>query len=139
MRPTSFNPETDLPPIPFDERHCLLAAALKDAGLQWRPHVGCFVWDRDRQVPVDSPFPKRIYFILNLGHFMRLLGSLEEIASKLIWLPTWHQARILCTQRGVGETRMVAVWQSSSRKPGEELIELYEVLLETLQRRNTPV
>ena len=50
MKSTPFNPETDLPPIPFDELLCKSAASLKAAGLPWKPHVGCFVWDRDEHI-----------------------------------------------------------------------------------------
>ena len=89
--------------------------------MTWRPHVGCFMWDPEGCIEVPSPFPERIYFILNLGHFIRLLGSLEEIARKLVWLPTWHQAlrigSILCLwsslwlytqfgEEGQGESRL---------------------------------
>ena len=74
MKPTPFNSKTDLPPIPFDLRHCQAAAQLKERGLPWTPHVGCFVWDPDAIMEVTSPFPNRIYFILNLGHFLRIFG-----------------------------------------------------------------
>ena len=66
MRPTPFNPESDLPPIPFDRETCQLAAALKQSGLPWQPHVGCFVWDPERYIQPASPFPRNIYFILSI-------------------------------------------------------------------------
>jgi hypothetical protein len=50
MRPQRFNSETDLPPMPFDERICRLAQDIKDLGLVWMPHVGCFVWDPDHHI-----------------------------------------------------------------------------------------
>lgn len=56
MKPTPFNPETDLAPIPFDLGHCHLAAELKKAGLPLIPHVGCSVWDRDGYLATSSPF-----------------------------------------------------------------------------------
>lgn len=40
MKPTPFNSEKDLAPIPFTIWHCRLAAELKEAGLSWVPHVG---------------------------------------------------------------------------------------------------
>ena len=92
MKPTPFNPETDLAPIPFTEKHCQAASKLKKAGLLWKPHVGCFVWDPEGYIKVDSPFPERIYFILNLGHFLRLFEATKKMVEKLVWLPTWHQA-----------------------------------------------
>jgi hypothetical protein len=136
MDPTPFNPETDLPPIPFDERHCRIAAALKDAGLPWRPHVGCFVWDRDEVIEASSPFPGRIYLILNLGHFLRIFDSVENITKRLVWLPTWHQARLLCDQLGVDQKDISKFWQCFGEiKAGDELIGIYEILLKRLQEK----
>jgi hypothetical protein len=134
MKPTSFNPETDLPPIPFDLRHCQAAAQLKERGLPWSPHVGCFVWDPDEIIEVTSPFPNRIYFILNLGHFLRIFGSLEEISKKLVWLPTYHQVRFLCDQVGVDQEEVSAVLASADNiRAGEELLVLYKMILSKLE------
>ena len=134
MKPTPFNPETDLPPIPFDLRHCQSAAQLKDRGLPWTPHVGCFVWDPDEIIEVTSPFPGRIYFILNLGHFLRIFGSLEEISRKLVWLPTYHQARLLCDQVGVDQEEASAVLASAEdNHAGDELLVLYTLILAKLE------
>ena len=136
MKPTPFNPETDLPPIPFDLRHCQAAAQLKDRGLPWTPHVGCFVWDPDEIIEVTSPFPDRIYFILNLGHFLRIFGSLEEISRKLVWLPTYHQARLLCEQAGVDQEEASAVLASAEDiHAGDELLVLYKLILNNLETR----
>jgi len=66
----------------------LLASELKRAGLPWKPHVGCFLWDRDALIEASSPFPNRIYFILNLEHFLGRFETSEKIAEKLGWLPT---------------------------------------------------
>jgi hypothetical protein len=126
--------ETDLPPIPFDERHCRLALALKDAGLPWTPHVGCFVWDFDGHLKVSSPFPGKVYFILNLGHFLRIFGTLDRVVESLAWLPTWHQARLLCVKLEANPKDVAAVWTPElALSPGEELLALYTVLLKTLQ------
>ena len=136
MKPTPFNPETDLPPIPFDLRHCQAAAQLKDRGLPWTPHVGCFVWDPDEIIEVASPFPRRIYFILNLGHFLRIFGSLEEISRKLAWLPTYHQARLLCDQVGVDQKKVLAALASTENiNAGDELLVLYKLILNKLEAR----
>lgn len=136
MKPTPFAVSLDLPPLPFTLRHCQAAARLKDAGLPWQPHVGCFVWDRDEHIAVPSPFPQRLYFILNLGHFVQLLGSREEIAVKLIWLPTWHQARLLAQTLGIPPQAVAALWQQGQEMaPGEELLALYDLLLAALAAR----
>jgi hypothetical protein len=134
VKPTPFNPTSDLPPTPFERRHCLLAEALKDAGLDWKPHVGCFVWDRDACIEVPSPFPNRIYFILNLGHFLKIFGSAENIRDQLVWLPTWHQARLVAeaaelqgdAARGIGT-------KGNALTAGEDLLALYELILQQLR------
>ena len=63
-------------------------------------------------IEVSSPFPGRIYFILNLGHFLKLFETLDEIAEKLTWLPTWHQAFLLCEKLGVDPKDVAAIWQT---------------------------
>jgi len=73
-----FNPEKDLAPMPFDERICLHALEMKNSGLAWRPHVGCFVWDRDELIKPVSPFPGRIYFILNLARFIDIFDTIDS-------------------------------------------------------------
>ena len=133
MKPTPFNPETDLAPIPFEMRHCQAAAQLKEEGLAWTPHVGCFVWDPDEIIEVTSLFPGRIYFILNLGHFLRIFGSLEEISEKLVWLPTYHQACLLCDQVGVDREEISAMLASPENiRAGDELLALYKMILSRL-------
>lgn len=101
MQPVAFNPATDLAPIPFDDDFCQLAAALKQGGLPWKPHVGCFVWDPEQIIKAASPFPHHIYFILSLPRFIEIFGSIEVVQAKLVWLPTWHQTRLLCQQYGI--------------------------------------
>lgn len=133
MKPTPFDVNNDFPPIPFEKRHCLLAQSLKAAGLPWKPHVGCFVWDRSGVIPVPSPFPEQVYFILNLGHFLKLIGTLEKMADELVWLPTWHQTRLICTHYGVPAEAVAAIWKDPTRcGPGEELLALYALLLKQL-------
>lgn len=100
MKPTPFDPVHDLAPIAFDESTLNAAFRLKEAGLIFRPHVGCFVWDREECIEVPSPFPNRVYFVLNIGRFETILGSRDAIAEQLIWIPTEHQTRILLEQRG---------------------------------------
>ncbi len=136
MKPTPFNPGTDLPPTPFDQQHCQGAAQLKERGLPWTPHVGCFVWDPHEIIEVTSPFPGRIYFILNLGHFLRIFGSLEEISKNLVWLPTHHQARLLCDQVGVDQEEISAALGSAENIcAGDALLALYKMILNRLEAK----
>jgi hypothetical protein len=135
VKPTPFDEQKDYAPTPFDRHHCDLAARLKEAGLWWWVHVGCFAWDRDGWLAESSPLPNRIYFILNLSHFARLLGGVPEISKKLIWLPTWHQARLICREHGIPDEDVAAIWSSPEPMgPGDELLALYQLLLRKLQQ-----
>ncbi len=136
MHSQPFDEKKDYPPTPFDRRHCEMAARLKQAGLRWFVHVGCFAWDPDGLLADVSPLPNRIYFILNLSIFARALGGIEKIHRKLVWLPTWHQARLLCREYNVPDEAVAAIWSSPQPMgPGDELIALYELLLEKLEEQ----
>jgi hypothetical protein len=87
--------------MPFDQDHLTLAREMKGQGLHWKPHVGCYVWDDKGYIRAESPFPLRIYFVLSLPRFINVFGSLDAVAKKLVWLPTWHQARLLAVSLGV--------------------------------------
>jgi len=129
MQPIPFDPANDLAPIPFDTDVCELARQLKTRGLPWKPHVGCFVWDHRGAIKPDSPFPNQVYFILSLPRFLDIFGTLEDIQEKLVWLPTWHQARLLCERYGIDSTMAP---QPTVAK--DELKILYQRLIEALEK-----
>lgn len=126
MKSTGFDPQTDIAPIPFELRHCLAAGRLQGAGLSWKPHVGCFVWDKSGAIEAPSPFPHNIYFILNLNRFLSIFGTIEEIEAKLVWLPTWYQARLLCSKLAIPLNHSNRSDEPIS--PEDELLELYEAV-----------
>jgi hypothetical protein len=133
MRPTPFRSDIDLAPIPFGQNLRLAAKRLKEAGLLWHPQVGCFVWDEMGVIEVPSPFPDRIYFVLNLGHFLRRFGTEENMVEKLVWLPTWHQARLICGRMGISATEISeALCAASVDTPGGELLLVYNLILTKL-------
>ncbi|MGD9056278.1 MAG: hypothetical protein PVJ41_05345 [Desulfobacterales bacterium] len=135
MKPIPFNPQKDLAPMVFDSHICQLAQEIKRLGISWHPHVGCFVWDPDKTIEVDSPFPHRIYFILSLPRFVDIFGSLEAIVKKLVWLPTWHQARLLCQQLNIPDDAVANIWQRrKSLSKGEELQKIYELIINALRK-----
>ena len=138
MTPKRFNPEKDLAPMPFDERVCRQAMAMKKNGLVWRPQVGCFVWDPDEFIKPTSPFPDRIYFILSLARFIEIFDTVNQIAEKLVWLPTWHQARLVCRQLGLTDENLEIRRQRdlTSPSPVEELLQIYGLIIEILKQGN---
>lgn len=138
MKSIHFDPEQDLAPMPFHRDICQRALDMKKSGLIWRPQVGCFVWDPDEFIKPTSPFPGRIYFILSLARFLDIFDTLEQVALKLVWLPTWHQAKLLGQQLGIADdidktTRGV----SDALSPVDELLHIYGRILETLKQRNS--
>ena len=138
MTSTRFNPEKDFATMPFDNEICHRALDMKKCGLIWRPHVGCFVWDPDKFIKPASPFPGRIYFILSLARFLDIFDTIDQIAQKLVWLPTWHQARLVSRQLGITdenfENRRLRDFTGSS--PVEELLHIYGLIIETLEQEN---
>lgn len=134
MKAIPFDPYKDLAPIPFEARHVKLAETLKGLGLPWAPHVGCFVWDEGGIIEASSPFPQNIYFILSLPRFISIFGSIEAICEKLVWLPTWHQARLLCRRLGIEDKEIAAIWSPDrSMNPGDELLVIYQKLADALR------
>jgi hypothetical protein len=137
MTSVHFNPEIDFAPMPFDDHICQLARQLKATGLKWQPHVGCFVWDPENYIKQDSPFPNRIYFVLSLPRFIEIFGDIEKMVEKLIWLPTWHQARLLCKNLGVpGDTVLNLLQGNDSLSAGEELFRMYGIIMNALIEKN---
>jgi len=133
MKPVHFDPEKDRAPLPFDDRICRQALQMKAAGLKWRPHVGCFVWDPENHIQQDSPFPNRIYFVLSVPRFIEIFGDYEKMVEKLVWLPTWHQARLLGTELDVPGGAVSSLWQANEAlSPDEELVRLYGVIMDAL-------
>jgi len=138
MKPIPFNPEKDLAPLPFEDGHVELANELKRLGLPWTPHVGCFVWDGDGTIEAGSPFPERIYFILSLPRFLGIFGTIEAMREKLVWLPTWHQARLLCRRFSIEDKEIADIWASGrTMNPGDELLAIYQKLAEALRHPRT--
>ncbi len=134
MKTKHFNPEKDLAPMPFDKGICRKALEIKKRGLVWQPHVGCFVWDPDECIKPASPFPGRIYFILSLQRFIEIFDSTEEIAAKLVWLPTWHQARLICRQLGISDEAIAeGRKKNGALSPREDLLHIYGLIAEALQ------
>jgi hypothetical protein len=134
MRPTPFRQDSDLAPIPFGRDHRFAAKRLKEKGLLWHPQVGCFVWDEAGVIEVPSPFPDSIYFVLNLGHFLRRFGTEADMVEKLIWLPTWHQARLICKEMGIGAKEIWKAIGAAGAEPiGNELLLLYDLILRKLE------
>jgi hypothetical protein len=133
VKSTPFNLQKDLAPIPLKESVYKKATQLKQAGLDWEPQVGCFVWDPEGHIGVPSPFPHKIYFILNLNHFLKIFGDTQTMKEKLVWVPTWHQAILICQKMNVSHQQLNNLIQLRDiLEPEASLLKLYHILFSVM-------
>jgi hypothetical protein len=119
----------------FSDRVIEGAKRLRGLGLAWEPRPGHYVWDERGLIEKPSPFQDRVYFILDLKHFLRRAGTMEALKESLVWLPTWHDAREILHQLGISDafvaSRLASKGAIESR---DELIVLYDLIAEQLER-----
>jgi hypothetical protein len=121
-------------PIPINDSVLESALRLKRLGLPWSPQVGCFVWDRQAVISAPSPFPKRVYFILNMRRFTDIFGSEEKMRQQLVWVPTWHQAFQLCRRLGVADIEADHFFKGRRLPTGETgLLQVYASIASKLE------
>lgn len=127
-----------LAPIAYDAKLIHLALELKQLGIPWTPHVGCFVHDQQAVITSPSPFPDRIYFILNMQRFIHIFGSVEKMKQQLVWLPTWYQAVQLCHQLSVSDEELnSAASPAVHNSPVDEMVRLYKAMATKLAASST--
>lgn len=83
----------------FSRRQIELAAALKEAGLPWRPRQGQYIYDLKRSIEPGSPFQSGIYFMHDFECFVNYFGSVQALAESCVWVPTFEEARTLLGPR----------------------------------------
>lgn len=72
-------------------------------------------------------------FYTQFARFISIFGSLEAIEDKLVWLPTWHQARLLAMRLGVSHEKMSGFWGPDSvPSPGDALLGMYRLIIAAL-------
>lgn len=121
------------PELRFSERAIELAAELKRAGLAWQPEPGHFVYDSDGVLPHTSPFQDHVFFILELKHFLRYAGSVQQLTERMTWLPAWWDARKWLRDSGMDDATVAdLIHARKGITRGEELVLLYEMILERL-------
>jgi hypothetical protein len=72
----------------------------------------------------------RIFFVLSLPRFVETFGSVEEMARHLVWLPTWHQACLLCRRMGIAGDRGEP--SGDAWAPTQALQRLYRLIIAAL-------
>lgn len=117
----------------FSESEIELAQLFKAYGLDWSPAPGHYVLDQSAVIECGSPFQERVFFILDLKHFLRRCGTLSELKQRMCWLPDWDQARQILRELSV-DSRFIAerLQQSRAIESGTERLELYRLIEESL-------
>ncbi len=120
----------------FTDDEIKKATELKRLGLSWLPRPGHYVWDEEGLIEKSSPFQPRVYFILDLKHFLRRAGSIERLGELLVWLPTWEDIRSILLRLGL-TNEMIAqhLQQTCALETGNERAVLYDLALDTLRAR----
>jgi hypothetical protein len=119
----------------FSQQEIDAARGLKQMGLCWTPSVGHFVFEEGGVIEKSSPFQKGVYFILDLKHFLRRAGSVEQLKISLCWLPTWYDGRELLRTQGVTDSEVAdALRNQRGIESGNGLMTLYRLLEAGLKR-----
>lgn len=113
-----------------------LARRLKRLGLPWEPCPGHYVYDETGLIEPPSPFRARVYFILDLKHFLRRTGTLEELKVRFTWLPTWEDARNLLADLGISDEETAERLRVAQSVEGRrELADLLQWIGDELERK----
>lgn len=115
----------------FSQSELELAQLLKAYGLEWTPQCGQYVLDQSGLIEQESPFQPNVFFILDLKHFLRRAGTLEELKQRMCWLPDWQDARQLLQTMGVTSADVRRrLLDSQALENQTERLELYRLLEE---------
>jgi hypothetical protein len=113
----------------FTPEELELAQTLKKQGLSWTPQCGHYVLDQTELIECASPFQEHVYFILDLKHFLRRSGTMEELTRRVCWLPDWHDARDLLRQFGISSQDVAQhLLATNAIESGTERLELYRMI-----------
>lgn len=113
----------------FSDEELELAQLFKAYGLDWTPTCGQYVLDQSQLIECDSPFQGRVFYILDLKHFLRRSGTVERLREAMCWLPTWEQARCILRDFHVSDARVaVHLAETSAIETGTERLELYRLI-----------
>ena len=89
-------------------------------------------------ITTPSPFPKNIYFILNMKRFLAIFGDVNKMEEHLVWLPTWYQAIQLCRQLNVSNALADRFSKGEPIcTPIDELMRLYGLIANKLGTSST--
>ena len=119
--------------VRFTDEELDLAQLFKAYGLDWTPEVGHFVLDQSELIEAESPFQDRVFFILDLKHFLRRSETIENLKEGMCWLPTWEQMRELLREHDVSDLQVSEhLRETNAVELGAERLELYRLFEERM-------
>ncbi len=120
----------------FGDEEISLARQMREAGLPWEPGVGHYVFDEAGLIEIASPFQDRVYFILDIKHFLRRAETVEALKAGMFWLPQWHQARKTARELGIADAMLLQhLADSGALETNAELSTLYRLIIQALQEK----
>ena len=124
----------------FSPEEIELARQLKVEGIAWEPQPGHFVWDETGVIEHPSPFHDRVFFILDLKHYLRRTSTIENLQKMFYWLPTWQDAREVLQNLGITSHEIADRLQQEKAVEKEmERLVLYRMIHEALMSRPRPL
>jgi hypothetical protein len=118
----------------FSEREIEIAKKLHELDIQWQPKACQYVFDIKGIIEKSSPFQTGVYFILDIKHFLRRAGSVEDIKAAMCWLPLWEDCRDILKSLDIPWNRVEnRLKEISAFENDRERLVLYEIILEELQ------
>ena len=116
----------------FSRQEIAFAFKLRDAGLDWSPYPGSYIWDANKKIRPTSPFQRGVYFLLDVDCFIAFFGGVENLKRAVVWLPTWEQCRIVLEHYGATHQEIASRLRSEKNL---ERLTLYKLIGEHLQRQ----
>ena len=118
----------------FSDAAIQRAIHLKASGLPWEPKPGHYVYDATGVLPHTSPFQERVFFILDIAHFVRYCGDLESLKAKMVWLPTWLDCFAILEAHAISRSKIADhLAAKNAIRDRMELETLYELIQKKLR------
>ena len=119
----------------FSPAEIELGRELKRQGLLWAPRPGHYVWDETGVIQQTSPFHDRVFFILDLKHFLRRTSTIENLQKMFYWLPTWQDAREILESLGITSPEIAdRLLEEKAVEQNQERLVLYRMIHEALDQ-----
>lgn len=124
----------------FNNTEIEIAKKLHDLNLDWHPQVGCYVYDLTGMIEKPSPFQDRVYFILDMKHFLRRAGSVDAVKEAMCWLPVWEDCRRILKHLEVPWDRIKTelIKQSAFEHDNERQV-LYEMIHDAMKTQQREI